>query len=289
MNPATRVVIFTDLDGTLLDQHNYSFEAASPIIDFLNQAGIPWILNTSKTLAESADLARTLDNRHPLIIENGGGIAVPPTYPMPGDAARTVFDRVGDYRLIALGAERSFILSVLQSLKYSFRFEAFDAMTEQELVALTDLNSKRTRQARDRQFSEPLVWRDKPERLLDFAAALATHSLTLLRGGRFIHVLGQSDKGRAMQRVLAYWFDKANDTGQDTLVTIALGDADNDRAMLEAADRAIVIRSPTHTPPEIDHPSLRISTGTGPEGWAESLSRALKELGYTSVNTRQAL
>lgn len=289
MKPASRTVIFTDLDGTLLDHHDYRFEAASPIIDFLNQAGIPWILNTSKTLAELRDLTQALNNRHPLIIENGGGIAIPTTYSLPTSLAASAATRVGDYRLIALGAQRSFMLSVLEPLKAKFRFQGFDTITDQELVALTGLNLTQAHQARERYFSEPLVWRDRPEALSDFSAELATHSLHLLRGGRFIHVLGESDKGRAMQRVLEYWFADTRGNGREPLVTIALGDSDNDRAMLEAAGHAILVRSPTHAPPEIDHPRLRISAHTAPQGWAEGLSQVLKELGYISLHATEPL
>ncbi len=289
MSPTTRTLIFTDLDGTLLDHNDYSFEAALPTIDYLNQANIPWILNTSKTLAELRDLAKALGNRHPLILENGGGIAVPETYPVPEGTPHSIPTNTGDYRLIALGAERSFILSMLEPLRRSFRFQGFHSMTEAEVVALTGLNPIQARQARERHFSEPLVWQDEPEALKDFGAELATHSLSLLRGGRFVHVLGQVDKGQAMVRVVDHWFSDTATGCEGALVTIALGDSDNDRAMLEAADHAIVIRSPVHAPPRINHPNPRISTQTGPQGWAESLSRVLNELGYITVNAMEAL
>lgn len=289
MNPASRALIFTDLDGTLLDHHSYSFEAALPTINFLEQRGIPWILNTSKTLAELRDLANALGNRHPLILENGGGIAIPEPYPLPPNIPHSTLSRTGDYHLIALGAQRSYILSVLEPLKQDFGFQGFHTMTERELVELTGLSPTQAHQARERHFSEPLIWQDSPQHLADFATALAAHSLTLLRGGRFIHVLGQSDKGQAMQRVIKYWFKNKTTDSQGAVVTIALGDGDNDRAMLEAADHAIIIRSPAHAPPTINHSQLHISTRTGPEGWAESLSRTLHKLGYTTVNATEPL
>lgn len=260
-----------------------------PTINYLEQAGIPWILNTSKTLAELRNLARDLGNQHPVIIENGGGIAIPKAYPVPGDAPHSVATSNGDYHLISLGAERPFILSVLKPLHRSFHFQGFHSMTEAEVVALTGLNPTQARHARERNFSEPLIWQDEPEALKDFVAELAKHSLRLLPGGRFIHVLGQVDKGQAMAQVVNYWFSNKATGGEGALVTIALGDSDNDRAMLEAADHAIIIRSPVHAPPKINHPRLRISTRTGPEGWAESLSQVLNELAYTTVNAVEPL
>ena len=42
-------VIYTDLDGTLLDHHTYSFDAARSTIAALSERGIPVIPCTSKT------------------------------------------------------------------------------------------------------------------------------------------------------------------------------------------------------------------------------------------------
>ena len=45
-------LIFTDLDGTLLDHFSYSHAPADQLIPVLQHAGIPIIINTSKTFAE---------------------------------------------------------------------------------------------------------------------------------------------------------------------------------------------------------------------------------------------
>jgi mannosyl-3-phosphoglycerate phosphatase len=70
--PELPLLIFTDLDGTLLDHHSYSFSAALPALQRLRRFNIPLIPVTSKTLAELAPLMRELDNPHPCIAENGG-------------------------------------------------------------------------------------------------------------------------------------------------------------------------------------------------------------------------
>jgi hypothetical protein len=49
-------VVFSDLDGTLLDHETYSFDAARPGLDALKSRGIPLILASSKTRAEMQDL-----------------------------------------------------------------------------------------------------------------------------------------------------------------------------------------------------------------------------------------
>ena len=45
-------IIFTDLDGTFLNHHNYSFEEAQEALETISQKKIPLIFTTSKTKIE---------------------------------------------------------------------------------------------------------------------------------------------------------------------------------------------------------------------------------------------
>lgn len=270
---APSLLIFTDLDGTLLDHYTYTFEPARPLINLLNRAHIPWILNTSKTLAELSELRVALNNYHPMIVENGGGIAFPPDQPL----ATLADDGIkAGFHLLTLGAQRTNILAALGPLHEEFAFRGFSDMSANELSALTGLTGDQACQAMDRQFSEPIIWQDSAARLVEFAAKLSEHSLTLLRGGRFTHVIGQSDKGKAMAWLSTHW-----PQSNRTPTTIALGDGPNDIAMLQRADYPIVVRSPVHEPPLIKHSKPVLLTRlAGPAGWTEALSNALNEFGY---------
>ena len=62
-------VIFTDMDGTLLDHHTYSFAAAQPTLDALAARGIPVIPNTSKTFAEMTELRQKIGLNGPFVVE----------------------------------------------------------------------------------------------------------------------------------------------------------------------------------------------------------------------------
>ena len=78
--PQPSWILFTDLDGTLLDAGTYSWDAARPALERLEALAIPWILCTGKTRAELAPLRRAMGHRHPCIIENGGAILIPRGY-----------------------------------------------------------------------------------------------------------------------------------------------------------------------------------------------------------------
>ena len=53
-----RLIIFSDLDGTLLDHNNYDWSAAKPAMERLSASDIPVVLNSSKTISEIRALDR---------------------------------------------------------------------------------------------------------------------------------------------------------------------------------------------------------------------------------------
>jgi mannosyl-3-phosphoglycerate phosphatase len=72
------LIVFSDLDGTLLDHATYSWQAAVPALEALKERGIPLILASSKTSAEIAELrAETGFADCPAIVENGAGLLEP--------------------------------------------------------------------------------------------------------------------------------------------------------------------------------------------------------------------
>ncbi len=72
MGQTTRLVIFTDLDGSLLDTETYRFDAARAALEELTARQVPLVLCTSKTRAEVEPLRQELGNTDPFIAENEG-------------------------------------------------------------------------------------------------------------------------------------------------------------------------------------------------------------------------
>lgn len=257
------LIVVTDLDGTLLDHWNYAYEAARPALTTLAARGIPLVLSSSKTAAELLALRRALGNREPFVVENGGGLYLP--RPHGGGEA---------LERIVLGRDRADILAVLNALRagQGWRFTGFADMSAADVARHTGLSVGAAQSALQRDFSEPLLWQDSEPALADFAEALQRCGLALQRGGRFLHVSAPVDKGTAMPWLRRHY------GGDAAACVIALGDADNDRAMLEAADHPIVVRSPAHPPPRIQHPRVRVSDEEGPAGWNSAVLSLLEEL-----------
>ena len=69
------LMVFTDLDGTLLDHKSYRWDAASDALRLLRDNACAVVLASSKTAAEIAGLRAALGfEQWPAIVENGAGL-----------------------------------------------------------------------------------------------------------------------------------------------------------------------------------------------------------------------
>ncbi|WP_179957668.1 HAD-IIB family hydrolase [Exilibacterium tricleocarpae] len=240
-NPAPPLIVVTDLDGTLLDHHDYSWQAAGEALQALAHRAIPVIFNTSKTLAETRVLQQRIGVNHPCIVENGAGVAIPHGY-FPTTPA-TARDQ-GDFHLQTLGTPYADIRATVVALRESrgFDFAGFGDMDLDAIIDHTGLPGEDAARARQRQFSEPLVWRDSEDSLTEFIELIEDRGLHFTRGGRFIHIMGKNDKGHAM-----HWL--ADQYPLPRPRVMALGDGENDIPMLQAADLPVLVRSSSHRPP----------------------------------------
>lgn len=267
-------IIITDLDGTLLDHDNYSFEAAKPSLQQLEQHNIPVIINSSKTTAEISTLRSSLNNTHPFISENGSAIFTPLRYDYkisaPNSTPPICHD---DYATTILGEPREHILEVIKSLstKKGFRFTQYSQCSTSDIMTLTGLTNTEAQQSSQRYYTEPIKWLDSDASKQSFIQDIEKEGLQVLQGGRFMHIMGLTDKGNASKKVKTL-YEKNN---ASPVISIALGDSHNDIAMLQAADIAVVIRSPHHAPPEFEHPHKIISQAYGPSGWNECIDQII--------------
>jgi mannosyl-3-phosphoglycerate phosphatase len=271
----TAVVVFTDLDGTLLDHHSYEFAPAEPALQRLRTLGFPLVLTTSKTLSEALALNQALDNREAVIVENGTAAG----FPAERSAAlppRYAAARVGDYVIVrfapAYAALRDFIEG--ERGAHGFRLEGFGDMDTGTVMRHTGLDAAAAGRARQRLSSEPFLWHDSGPRLREFTAHARAAGLRITRGGRFHHLLGHASKASAIDKVQPLLFDA------EPVVRVVLGDSENDREMLEQADIAVVVRR--HDGSHLDCHGRQRTLRTeepGPAGWNAAILRILDELG----------
>lgn len=269
--PARPLLVYTDLDGTLLDHDSYSFEAARPALQRLRQLGVPVIPVTSKTLAELEVLLDDLDLDGPCVAENGSLVAIPDGY----FADLAGLQPAGRFQVEYLSPRYRDILDMLHALRrdFGYVFTGFADIDDRRIAEITGLEARAAQRARQRLCSEPLMWQDTASAFDDFSQQLQQRGYTLVRGGRFFHVLGQkTDKAFAIERL----GQRYSQNGFSDFTSIALGDSPNDIRMLQAADIAVVVRRKDGDWLQLDTPGRSIRTqASGPEGWNEFFMQQL--------------
>ncbi len=269
-------IVFTDLDGTLLDHDSYDFSPALPALRLLKSHRVPVILISSKTFAELSEIASTLAlNDQPMIGENGAYIAYPLKWINHWGVDLPRAKRQGDYLFEDFGADYAEIRTILNALRHNngFRFHGFGDWSVEEIQRNTGLSLADAQRAAQRIASEPILWEDSDAQLAAFKATLESNGLVLLKGGRFYHVMAPGGKDRAMG-VLKTRFEQSSGKHY---TSVALGDGPNDVAMLTQADIAVVVRNPHSDAIEPAAARVIYTQAAGPAGWNEAIHTLYQE------------
>lgn len=277
-------LIMTDLDGTLLDHHSYSAAPAGEALSILAKLNIPCIFNTSKTFTETVQLRRQLNNLSPFSCENGSALFVAKkTQKTAAEATLTPAESAdisADYNTEILGSRYSDLLKVLHQARMAgFKFRSFNDMPVNEVTAITGLSEQDAYMAKQRLASEPLLWQDQEQRLTEFRQLIEKNHCQLIKGGRFYHLMGNTDKSSAINFFRNY-YSECYQTSPHEIGVVALGDGENDRKMLEASDYPIVIPAANNAPLSITHPHAITADHPGPAGW----NQAIKAFIQTHLN-----
>lgn len=274
--PYPAFVVFTDLDGTLLDAGSYSFEAAAKALHSLRTLRVPLVIVSSKTRAEIESIRRALGCEDPFIVENGGAVVVPSGYfrfPLDGAIRRD------GYHMIEFGIPYTRLRQALADINGMFGggVKGFGDMSADEVAALTGLTLVDARLALQREYDEPFVLEESPHRLEELKHLAETHGLSCVSGGRFHHLVGPHDKGHACRYLIGAYRRHFSPHSRPP-ITIALGDSQNDLPMLASVDRPILVaRIDGSHDPAIDLPHLTRTPGVGPAGWNAAIIRLLGE------------
>lgn len=267
-------VIFTDIDGTLVDHRTYSYEDALPALNKIKHLKIPLVLASSKTRAEIEVLRKELEIQDPFIVENGGAIFIPEKY---FSITYQYQKKYNHYDVIELGTHYSKLRQALEWIKKEtgLPIRGFGDMTPEEIAKETGLSLKDALLARQREYDEPFfIENEQDTRNFDRLKELTKNlGLNLTCGSRFYHLMGDNDKGKAID-LLKRLFKKQ----MASLKTIGLGDSLNDLSMLKAVDLPILVQKPSG---EYDKQILSrlnpiLANDVGPKGWNQAILSILK-------------
>ncbi|NOQ55929.1 MAG: HAD-IIB family hydrolase, partial [Nanohaloarchaea archaeon] len=257
-------VIFTDLDGTLIDHKTYSYIDASKTLKELKKRNVPIILCTSKTRAEIEKFKEKLILRHPFIAENGGAIFIPKDY-FSFDYS---FDKkVNKYNVIELGTPILELKKVTKSLKKNgLEIKTFSDMSVNELSKDTGLTKMDAIRAKKREYDIAFKILEPQDKDL-IIKTIEKEGYKVSAGGRYHHLTGSNDKGHAVKILTDLFRRKYNNFN---ITTIGLGDGENDIPMLKNVDIPILVKNREHKKPELNFDVI-YTMFEGPKGWSEAI------------------
>ena len=274
-----QLLIFTDLDGTLLDYHTYSFRKALPALRYIQRRKIPLIICTSKTRGEIEVYQKKIKNSHPFIAENGGGIFIPWNYfkKIPSGLEKT-----DGYLIKEMGIPyttlRRKLLEVANT--YGQKIKGFGDMSAKEIRKRYGLNGKEARLAKQREYDEPFYFLSTPdEKLLKrIRKEFSANGLKIVMGGRLSHLTGDNDKGKAVRSLIKIYEKE----WKKKIISIGIGDSANDLPLLLTVNYPVVVKLHTGGHEEGVVRQLKeplLTKGIGPEGWNEAVLQLLEKLG----------
>jgi len=253
-------VVFSDIDGTILDYTTYSYKKSLPAIQKLAGRGIPLILVSSKTYAEMLKLHKELSLTYPFVFENGAGIAKPDgSYILCGKS----YDQLLPYKTI--------IEQLCGNVQWA------DSLSLQELSAYTGLTIQETKNMMARMASV-LCIAPAPLDIERINNELIPHGIAITTGGRFFTVIDSTvNKGNAVHVIKAMYREK-----HGAIYSYAIGDGINDADMFNAVDEAYFVgRKDLWGTIQKLCPAIHKAKKNGPSGFSEVIKNIIKNYSLT--------
>jgi mannosyl-3-phosphoglycerate phosphatase len=272
---APRHLIFTALEGALVDARTDSFAGAEEALSELDRRKIAYVLLTSRTREEIEPTRRKLGHNHPFITESGGGIFFPDGYfslKIPGMV------RTGRYLSIAQGKPYAEVCEALDEIaeECAVGVAGFHHMSVREIAENTGLRPRAAELARAREFDEPFYFTSASDNAIErFVEAARARGYDTRRGATFWHLSAKCDPARAVRAVAGLFRDATH----TKLRLVGIGADDADLPWLRAVDHGVLLpdsrdnREPAVRSQDTPGRTRTIVTGDapGPHGWNKTI------------------
>ena len=264
MKKIYKILIFTDLDGSLLDRDTFKFDEIKDYIRQLISKGIFIIPNTSKTEEEILEFNSDLGSSLPFISENGSSIN-----------GLNLLNKDLPQELI-LSREKEILLEIFKktvSPNLQNKCKWLSEMDTRNQSLILGLEHKKLKMALDRKFTLPFIFNGNKNQKKELSKIIKNKGLFLQEGGRVIHLTDRVNKAKAL-KVFVRFYKKNN----KNVKTIAVGDNYNDLDMLKTSDFPCLVFNDKFTLDEIPINNLITTNKPSPEGWADVIKMALVKI-----------
>ncbi|MGH9974651.1 MAG: HAD-IIB family hydrolase [Nitrososphaeraceae archaeon] len=265
-------IVFTDIDGTLIDIYSGNFEGTDLLVRKFGKMGTPVILCSAKTRSEQEYIREKLGLSDPFIIENGGAVVIPDGY--FDDLEIVPHTRKNGYSLIEIGGHSNEIRKQLSKIREELQidFKGTTDVTLDEISKRVQIPLPFAKRMSKREYGETILEID-PSNLGKLAKACKRIGLKVIHGGRYTDITQGNDKGKAT-RVLVDLFKRKYQPKRT--IFIGLGDSKNDLPMLKLMDIPMLVQRANGSWCDSRIKNLVQATGIGPKGWRNSFNLITK-------------
>ena len=262
MKPSLRLVVFSDIDGVLLESRGSAFAEAARALKRLGGEVPPLVLRSSRTRAEIEAIQQQLGISHPFVCESGAAAFVPAGY--FGFDVPNARDLAG-YLAIEFGRPYAEVVQTLHRTAERLAIEivGFSDMSVEEVARDCHLPLLQARLAKLREYSERFRILDPSEtthhRLF---RALKAAGLRCVTGEQYDHVGAPVDNSIGVN-VLCGLYQRA----YGGVLTVGLADPMADDKLLQFVNRRVIVCD--------DDPT---KGGVDVVGWAEGIVAIVEEL-----------
>jgi mannosyl-3-phosphoglycerate phosphatase len=283
MPPLIPLVVFTDLDGTLLDPATLSADAAAGALVALERRDIPLVFCSSRTRAEILLVQRELHVRHPFIAENGGAVFIPEGY-FPFEVPGGRLEPSG-YIVVQYGQSYSEVVTALAAAARRARVPVvgFNEMSVEDVAQICGVSMLSARLAKLREYSEPFrTVAGEPGMLRLLRHALNAQGFGCLAGSSFDLAGFHRDQGLAVRMLIALYRRALG-----LVRTVGLGDAFDDLPLLHRVDLPVIVAAGSDASSRqllASLPRAELTKAPGSAGWAEHVLQIVARATIQDLN-----
>ncbi len=265
MKQKKQIIIFTDLDGSLLDKDTFRFDEIEDYFRELISIGIKIIPNSSKTESELLDFNKLNNLNLSFISENGSSIQ--------------------GLNLIHSNLPEKVSLSRSVDQIYSIYNENIPYHLKHKITFILKLNSKEQQEifglpldkmmlALNRNYSLPIQFNGNEIEKNEFIQIMNNAGLTVQTGGRVMNICDNVNKSKAMSKALELIRKKLD----EEIITIGVGDNENDIEMIKQSNYPCLVKNDNFNCSLINIDNLIKSSEPSPRGWSDVIKTAIQKI-----------
>jgi mannosyl-3-phosphoglycerate phosphatase len=265
---AARLLVVTDIDGSLLEPGTQAVPDEQAALDFLAARGIPLVINSSRTRAEIERLHQTLQMLTPFISEHGSALFVPhgcvPFVPPRAKPA------VGG-NVIEFSRRYHEVLDTLQETSRELGVEivSFAELTIEEVARELGVPTVEAQLAKLREYTELFrIVDEKDSTRSHLFKVLRRRGLRCWRTGRHQLVTATPDRAESLRILKAIWKQ-----AWGVPLVVGFGDSEDDVGWLRHVDVAVVVQGEHAGVSRVlaKLPTAHVTRSPGRQGWSEAI------------------